>query len=142
MVPVEDRDDEFVVGAGKEVVLIRWDGRSGQATALRVLGEVDKLKPANRINDGKCDPSGRLYFGTMGDNVNTDLKEFPTASFFQFRVGEEPLVIKNSTIGISNGLTWNAALGKFYYIDSVRQDVKVFDHNPLSGSLGEIISEY
>lgn len=38
IIPIEERDDEFVVGAGKEAVVIRWDGRSGFASVVRVLG--------------------------------------------------------------------------------------------------------
>ncbi len=29
------------------------------------LAEVEKDKPSNRFNDGKCDSSGRLWCGTL-----------------------------------------------------------------------------
>lgn len=135
IIPIEERDDEFVVGAGREVLLIRWDGRSAFATALRVLGEVDKFKSANRINDGKCDPHGRLFFGTMGDETS-DLKANPTGSLYHFSTKSGAENLKGS-IGIGNGLTWNEELGKFYYIDSVTQDIKVFDYNSTTVKIGK-----
>lgn len=166
IVPVEGTDDEFVVGAGRDITIIRWDGKlywqvfeallpvagstsclkltnnfpffqgkSGQATVLRVLGEVDKQKPGNRINDGKCDPRGTLFFGTMGENI-TDSKSNLTGSFFHFSAGDGAKNLKSS-IGISNGLTWNETLGKFYYIDSITQDVKVFDYDASTGALSK-----
>lgn len=135
IVPIEGRNDEFVVGAGRYATVIRWDGRSGFSTVVRVLGEVDKYKSANRINDGKCDPHGRLFFGTMGDET-TDLKTNPTASFYRFSIEDGPQNLKDS-IGISNGLTWNEGLGKFYYIDSITQDIKVFDYDSSTGNISE-----
>jgi pyruvate kinase len=137
IIPIEDRDDEFVVGAGKDATVIRWDGRSGYAHVVRVLGEVDKFKSANRINDGKCDPLGRLFFGTMGDE-STDLKSNPTGSFYRFSVEKGAENLKSS-IGISNGLTWNENLGKFYYIDSITQDVKIFDYDASTGNISKFI---
>ena len=35
-------------------------------TILEELVVVDEDKPDNRLNDGKCDPEGRLWGGTMG----------------------------------------------------------------------------
>lgn len=136
IIPVVERDDEFIVGAGKEIVVIRWDRRSALASVVRVLGEVDKFKVDNRINDGKCDPHGRLFFGTMGEVKNA--KKNPTGSFFHFSVEGATKTLKTS-IGISNGLTWNEKLGKFYYIDSTAQDVKVFDYDSSTGNLCNLL---
>lgn len=140
MIPVDGTTDELVVGAGREVVVIRWDGKSALATVVRVLGEVDNFITANRINDGKCDPKGRLYFGTMGDNENSDLKANPTGSFYRFKNAEVPTTKLKSLVGISNGLTWNETLGKFYYIDSVVRDVKVFDYDSSNGNISKLLN--
>ena len=37
-----------------------------QSGEKKVLGTVDEGLPGNRLNDAKCDASGRLWAGTMG----------------------------------------------------------------------------
>ncbi len=38
---------------------------------LTVLAALDSELPTNRLNDGKCDPAGRLLAGTMDMNEKT-----------------------------------------------------------------------
>lgn len=135
-VPVAGTNDEFVVGANRRVLLIRWDGKSGQATVLKSLAEVDQDFNGNRINDGKVDPTGVLYFGTMGDESKFDLAEVRVGTFYRF-TNETGTTALKGQIGISNGLTWDVKRKKFYYIDSVTRDVKQFDYDPVKSEICE-----
>lgn len=132
IIPIEGTTDEFIVGAGRELTVIKWNGKSGQATVVKVIGEVEKDFAANRINDAKCDPHGRLYFGTIGDE-NTNLKENPTGALYRF--DNSSIVKLKGLVGVGNGLTWDEKVGKFYYIDSVTRDVKVFDYDSSNGNI-------
>jgi sugar lactone lactonase YvrE len=49
----------YLVGIGKSVCHFDWDSKK-----LTVLQTVDEDK-GTRINDGKCDASGRLWFGSF-----------------------------------------------------------------------------
>jgi gluconolactonase len=49
----------YVVGLGRRLVAVDWDTQ-----AVVSLAEVDHGKET-RFNDGKCDPSGRLWAGTL-----------------------------------------------------------------------------
>jgi pyruvate kinase len=134
IIPVEDSDNKFVIGAGLKVVLIRWDGRSQEAQPELILGEVDLSKPDNRFNDAKADRKGRLWLGTMGPEDKTDVFVNKTGTFYRFDNMQNFVGIKMD-IGISNGMAWNERAGKFYYIDSTSYDIKKFDYNEETGAL-------
>lgn len=134
-IPVQSSPDRFVVGAGRRAVVVHWDGLSPNATVEKVLFEVEmneKRFDGNRFNDGKCDPRGRLFAGTMryvGDEF-----EHRWGSLYRYNHenGGKVLTVK-SDIGISNGLTWNEKSKKFYYIDTTDYEVKEYDYNFQTG---------
>lgn len=73
IIPVEDTADQFVVSSGKKVVLVEWAGQDGGAKVLKVLTEVEQNSTETRFNDAKCDPSGRLFAGTMRSGTENAL---------------------------------------------------------------------
>lgn len=147
---------QFIVGSGKQIVLIQWDGKDGQAKALSVVGEVEKSLLENRFNDAKCDPSGRFFGGTMRigntcthysslnkfkishnfvfSEIDHDIFEMRLGTFYRFTSQEQFVALKGD-IGVSNGLTWNEKTNKFYFIDSCDLDVKEFDYDPKTGNI-------
>lgn len=129
IIPVDKTHDQFIVGAGKKIALIRWDGRSSQATTLKIVGEVEPDLEENRFNDAKCDPSGAFFGGTMRIEIGNDLFEKRLGTFYRYTSKEQFVPLKPK-IGCSNGLTWNERTNKFYYIDSVDLDVKEYDYDP------------
>lgn len=132
--PVHGTNDEFVIGANHRILLIKWDGKSNEATILKVVIEVDLDREGNRVNDGKVDPNGVLFFGSMGDEAKYDLGANRFGSLFSY-TNETGLVTWKNHIGIGNGLTWDVKRKKFYYIDSVAEDVKEFDYDPATSKL-------
>lgn len=131
--PVEGTSDEFVIGAKRRILLIKWDGKSGQASILKVVVEVDQAHEGNRVNDGKVDPNGVLFFGTMGDE-KFDLSKNRLGSLYSF-TNKSGAVAWKDNIGIGNGLTWDVKHKKFYYIDSITRDVKQFDFDPVTSKI-------
>lgn len=134
VIPVAGKEDEFIIGADRRILLIKWNGLSGEAIVLKNLGEVDKNSPDNRFNDAKADPQGRLFCGTMGSEEKFDLCKNKLGSLFRFEYSTGAKILK-SDIGISNGLAWNERTNKFYYIDSLALDIKEYDFDPITGDI-------
>lgn len=85
------------------------------------------LRIVNRFNDGKCDPQGRFWVGTMG-------REQPIGSLFRIDPGFQVTEMV-SGVRISNGLCWDESRGRFYYIDSPTGLIDAFDWEPDSGTI-------
>ncbi|RZC37252.1 SGL domain containing protein [Asbolus verrucosus] len=128
IIPVEGEKNKFVISLGRRLATIKWDGESKQVSDITTIGEVDDDPDTlgNRFNDGKCDPHGTLWVGTMGaEPTNGHVK--PNKGGL-FSLGPNKQLKKHlSHITISNGLAWNTDLGKFYYIDSPKRTIDEFD---------------
>lgn len=134
IIPVKDTADEFIIGTGKRITLISWDGKSETAKKIRTVGAVEDDLPDNRFNDAKTDPKNRFFGGTMRLEEMGDIFEKRLGSFYRYSKSSGFVVLKNK-IGVSNGLAWNENTNKFYYIDSVDLDVKEYDYNPETGDI-------
>lgn len=42
IIPVEGSKDEFIIGTGKRVTLIKWDGKCDKATVVGTVGKYKK----------------------------------------------------------------------------------------------------
>ena len=85
--------------AGTQDGLIRFCCQTGKSTPI---DNPEPDLPNNRFNDGKCDPAGRLWAGTMSV-IETET----TGSLY--RVDEGGAISKHlSPVTISNGLAWTA----------------------------------
>jgi sugar lactone lactonase YvrE len=91
--------------------------------------KVEEELSQNRFNDGKCDPAGRLWVGTLCSRENPGQAAL-------YRVDTDFSVRKMlSGVTISNGLVWNQAQTKMYYIDTITRRIDVFDFNSDSGEI-------
>lgn len=85
--------------------------------------------PDNRFNDGKCDPFGRFWAGTMSISGKKE-----AGSLYRFDAdGSAHKMIEN--VSISNGIVWSADLRKMYYIDTPTQKVMAYDYNNETGEI-------
>lgn len=106
-------------------------------------GAIQHLKPApvrppgTRFNDGKVDPKGRLWVGTMQNNFGPNGEEISVdrldGSLYRF---EGTAQIMEENIGIPNTLAWSPDLKKFYFGDSLKACLFEYDFDAESGALG------
>lgn len=102
-----------------------FDPGSGE---VRMLHDPEPERPHNRFNDGKCDPQGRLWAGTMSTRG-----EMETGALY--RISGGLCVRMVAPVTISNGLAWDMAKNAFYYIDSPTRKVSAYDYNPETGDI-------
>ena len=111
---------------GMTIGLVRLDLQSGNISPI-----IDPEKECvnNRFNDGKVDPKGRLWAGTMG------LDEAPNVGSL-YRLNSNLSIEKLfGDVSISNGMAWTADQKSFYYIDSPTRQIAVFDCDMDSGTV-------
>lgn len=85
--------------------------------------------PNNRFNDGKPDPAGRLWGGTMAMRGGGR-----TGSLYRVDANLD-VTRQCDGVGISNGLAWHVGRGAFYYIDTPTRRVDRFDWDAASGAI-------
>ncbi|XP_046616189.1 regucalcin-like isoform X1 [Neodiprion virginianus] len=134
-VPVEGTKDKFVIGYGKKFAVLTWDGVSIDPTKVDILVEVDS-GTINIFNDGKADPSGRLWSGTWEmATFKPGVSESRKGTFYSLSKDGKSAKAHFSGVGISNGLAWSADRRTFYYIDSLNWAVDGFDYNIDTGEI-------
>src|SRR5579875_2148132 len=96
-----------------------WLGDDGSTVLLGQPAEADDTP--TRMNDGKCDPWGRFWAGTI-----TGSKTIPGAALY--RLGTD-LTVRRMLTGVttSNGLAWSGDRRTMFYIDSPTGRVDRFD---------------
>jgi sugar lactone lactonase YvrE len=122
-------DDPETVAVGCGTRLLSAHLPSGWT---ETLGEFASSDSGLRCNDGKCDPTGRLWAGTMPLNGGTP----PGALHAVDRTMAVRRHLEN--LGCSNGLAWNPARGEFYFIDSLAHCIDCFRWDPETGNLSAL----
>jgi sugar lactone lactonase YvrE len=113
----------FVVALRDGVWLADADGTLERKVAAA------PFEPAHhRFNDGRCDPQGRFFAGTMNEK-----RDAPSAALyridFDFRVTE---VLGNLTI--SNGLAWSPDGRTMYHADTPTLTINAFAFDAAMGT--------
>lgn len=99
--------------------------------APRYLARVDDDAGRLRMNDGKCDPQGRFWAGTMAYDVTPG-----AGSLYRLDIdGSVTTVLTDVTI--SNGLDWSPDGSVMHYVDSMTGRVERFTVDPASGELAD-----
>ena len=85
----------------------------------------------NRFNDGKCDPAGRFWAGTMPYDSGA-----PTdggALWCLHADGASELML--SGVQCSNGIAWSLDSRTMYYIDTPTMHVRAYDYDVTTGAI-------
>ncbi len=89
----------------------------------------EKDFPENRFNDGKCDPAGRFWVGTMS------MKGIEKAGALYLFDSEQKITKTFDSVTVSNGIVWSLDSTKMYYIDTPTKEVKEFSYDHKTGAI-------
>lgn len=115
-------DVQLVVGGDTQLLFLREDG------TVRHRIPVPGADDQTRLNDGKCDAQGRLWFGT---------RRLDGGPGCLWRLEGGVLHCAREGLGIPNGLGWSPGMDQLYLVDTRALAVDVFGFDPASGRLGE-----
>lgn len=93
--------------------------------------------PAARLNDGRADPEGRFWIGSMFNDLGADAAALEAAApghLYSISAGGD-VTTHLSGIKVSNTLCWSADATRFYFADSPRNLLRVFDYDGAAGRL-------
>ena len=100
-----------------------------ESGAKKLIVDPEADKPDNRFNDGKCDPAGRFWAGTMS------LVGAKNAGAL-YRLDADSTIHKMiDGVGTSNGIVWSADKTKMYYIDTPTRKVMGYDYDNETGDI-------
>ncbi|WP_327590693.1 SMP-30/gluconolactonase/LRE family protein [Nonomuraea sp. NBC_00507] len=136
--PATGEDVSFTAGEAVGAVAVRHGGGLLLATATGIVACAADgsgrtvlhavSPPGGRFNDGKADPWGRFWAGTLVSGTRgagTLYRLDPDGALRALVTG----------VSVSNGLGWSPDGRTFYYADSPTGGVDAFDHDPETGAL-------
>lgn len=123
MVPMQDGVHRLNLGSGLTEPFARPDAN-----------------PANRSNECRADPQGRLWLGTMANNLAADGTPVPlsgtSGGLFSIEPDGRPTPVL-ADIGISNTLAWSPDGATLHFADSLKGVIWAFPFDAATGKLGE-----
>lgn len=124
---VPSTDGRWVLARQHECTLFDWE--TGRFTPL--AAPTAGIAPRHRFNDGKCDPTGRFWVGTMS------LDQRPSEASLFVIEGNGQIQRALTGISLSNGLGWSPAGDSFYHIDTPTRRISRFRFEPDKGVIGD-----
>ena len=126
------RIGNVVPASSTEAMIALEDGihiLNTETGALTMFAEIENDIADNRMNDGKCDPAGRLWTGTMHmPQTSANGKVYMVNGD-----GSHKTMIDSVTI--SNGIVWTKDAKTMYYIDTPTGYVRAYDYDNTTGAI-------
>ena len=105
-------------------------GHRSDDGSLTLLAPVEADEPDTRMNDGKVDPAGRFWAGTMLD------AEGPGGGALYRLDADLSVTEMLRPVSIANGLDWTDDGREMLYIDTTTRRVDRIEYDSATGALG------
>lgn len=97
--------------------------------AAELVAPVERDVDENRMNDGKCDRLGRLWAGTMAEDMRAG-----AGTLYRLEPDLRTVQVLDD-VSVSNGLAWDSHDAIMYFIDSGTGGVDAFDYDAETGAI-------
>jgi sugar lactone lactonase YvrE len=129
-----DRAGTLVVSTATKVIL--WQPAND---ARADFSDPEQGRAGVRFNDGRPDPAGNFWVGSMQNNVGPGGEDVPMdrkdlGKLFRVN-GNGSWRLEKSGIGISNTFCWSPDNTKFYFGDTLANAVSVWDYDLATGAI-------
>jgi len=129
-----DRDGTLIVATASKIIL--WQPAND---ARADFSDPEQGRAGVRFNDGRPDPAGNFWAGSMQNNVGPGGEDTPIDRKDLgklFRVaGNGKWTMEMDGIGISNTFCWSPDATKFYSGDTLANEIWVWDYDVASGTI-------
>ncbi|MCZ7469151.1 SMP-30/gluconolactonase/LRE family protein [Agrobacterium sp. O3.4] len=132
-ISLTDEDGRLLVALGSK--LIWW---WPQTDRRKDHGFVLPGAPRVRLNDGRTDPAGNFWVGSMKNNVLPDgqLGDVAPGEGILYRIAPDGAVSEwRAGLGISNTLCWSPGRSTFYFGDTLANEIYAFDYDVSKGAI-------
>ena len=94
------------------------------------VAAIEADRPETHFNDGKVDPAGRFWFGSIAVDRTTDT----LGDLYSL---EPDLAVTHRLAGVdnTNGMDWSPDGRTMYFIDSLTRQVTAYDYDAASGAI-------
>jgi sugar lactone lactonase YvrE/DNA-binding IclR family transcriptional regulator len=120
VVPLSQIIGAIAPSEGKELIAAAQEGfgwLDPETGAFQAIASPEADKPGNRFNNGKCDPQGRFWAGTM------EMGAAPGEGSLYCLDGTGSVNRMEVGIGVSNGLGWSPDGRTMYFTDSIARTI-------------------
>lgn len=123
-VVLEGKDGSLILGLDRKLASFNLETKE-----LTWLLEVEPEESLHRFNDGKVDPEGRIWIGTLST-------KFTKGAGSLYCIDQDLTPQKKlSKLTISNGMAWTKDSHTFYFIDSPTQQIQEFIFDKDTGAI-------
>lgn len=129
-----DRDDVLAVVLGSGVIL--WEPASD--VRHKAIFQFEGW-PKVRLKEGRTDPGGSLWVGSMQNNVNPDGSACSIEGKHGLLIRLDPdarVSVHKTEIGISNTLAWSPDGLRLYFADTLANTIWAYDYDPATRNIG------
>jgi len=117
--------DRLLIAFGKRLAYVSLADLS-----IEEICQVEPGTSGNRCNDGKLDPAGRFWIGTMSQDGSVE----GAGALYRLDEGKTLTRVLDH-LTISNGMGWSSDRRTMYFIDSPTREVWAFDFDPSDSSI-------